>query len=177
MHIFATCLAQIKTNPTRFKEDHMRSLRLSGAAFIGSLLTALLLATFVFSPAAMAKAGRDFSGHFDVSGVQEQGDLVQLTLHLKLYNHGDEDARSVVVALMSSSPAPMLYGSFTPVKVWKSHDFIEMSQQFSVSKREYNEWMQTPVQPNLTILFQDSQGKTWQVGAQVSQRRLVHASE
>jgi hypothetical protein len=147
----------------------MRSLRPSRAWVVCALLAVLSLATV----AASSKSGREFSGYFDVSGVQEQGDVVQVTLHLKLFNHSDADAKSVIVALMDSSPAMTLRGNFQPVKVWKSQHFIEMSQEFSVSKREFGEWMAPPAQPNLIILFQDSKGKSWQKGAQISRRPLV----
>ena len=148
----------------------MQSLRPSRAWVICTVLTALSLATF----AATARTGREFSGYFDVSGVQEQGDLVQVTLHLKLFNHSDADAKSVIVTLVDSSPAMTLRGNFQPVKVWKSQQFIEMSQEFSVTKREFSEWMAPPAQPNLVILFQDSKGKSWQKGAQISRRPIVH---
>ena len=147
----------------------MRSLRPSRAWVVCALLAVLSLATV----AATTKSGREFSGYFDVSGVQEQGDVVQVTLHLKLFNHSDADAKSVIVALMDTSPAMTIRGNFQPVKVWKSQQFIEMSQEFSISKREFREWMAPPAQPNLIILFQDSKGKSWQKGAQISRRPLV----
>ena len=147
----------------------MRSLRPSRAWAVCALLAALSLATVT----ATSKSGREFSGYFDVSGVQEQGDLVQVTLHLKLFNHSDADAKSVIVALMDSSPSMTLRGNFQPIRVWKSQQFIEMSQEFSVTKREFQEWMAPPAQPNLIILFEDSKGKGWQKGAQISRRPLV----
>jgi hypothetical protein len=52
-----------------------------------------------------------------------------------------------------------------------------MSQQFNVTQREFNEWMKTPVQPNLLVFFQDTKGKTQQRGVQVSRRPLVRVSE
>ena len=149
----------------------MQSQHPSRAWLVCILLTALLLATV----AATTNSGREFSGYFDVSGVQEQGELVQVTLHLKLFNHSDADAKSVIVTLMDSSPLMTLRGNFQPVKVWKSQKYIEMSQEFSVTKREFREWMQPPAQPNLVILYQDSNGKTWQRGAQISRRPLVPA--
>jgi hypothetical protein len=159
--------------PNRFKEDFMQFLRPSRAWHAGILLAALLLTL-----SASANRGSDFAGYFDVSGVHEQGDLVQVTLHLKLFNHGDADARSVIVTLMDSSPAMTLRGNFPPVKVWRSQHFIEMNQEFTVSKREFAQWMAPPAQPNLVILFQDEKGKSWQVGAQISQRPLApRASE
>lgn len=146
----------------------MQSLHKS-RAWLACVLASLLLATV----AAVAGNGREFSGYFDVSGKQEQGDLVQVTLHLKLFNHGDSDARSVIVTLVDPSPTMMLRGNFQPLKVWKSQKFVEMSQQFVVTKHEFAEWMAAPGQPNLVILYQDSAGKTWQKGAQLSRRPLA----
>jgi len=151
----------------------MQSQRQSRAWLVCTLLTALLLATVV----ARAKSGREFSGYFDVSHVQEQGDLVQVTLHLKLFNHSESNAKSVIVTLLDSSPAMTLRGNFQPVKVWKSHQFLEMSQEFTVTKREFQEWMTPPAQPNLVILFQDNEGATWQRGAQISRRPLVQTQD
>ncbi len=151
----------------------MQSQRQSRAWLVCGLLTAILLATV----AARASSGREFSGYFDVSHVQEQGDLVQVTLHLKLFNHSEADAKSVIVTLFDPSPAMTLRGNFQPVKVWKSHQFIEMSQEFTVTKREFKEWMAAPAQPNLVILFQDAKGATWQKGAQISRRPLVRTED
>jgi hypothetical protein len=120
-----------------------------------------------------ANNGRDFSGYFDVSDMQTQGDLVQVTLHLQLFNHGNADVKSVVVTLVDSSPSMILRGSFAPVKVWKHQQRINLNQEFFVSQREYGEWMAAPGQPNLVIIFQDAKGNTWQRGAQISRRPLV----
>jgi hypothetical protein len=160
--------------PDRFKEEIiMKFLRASGARLVCTLLAALLLTNL----AAMANSGREFSGYFDVSGVKEQGDFVQVTLHLKLLNHSDADVRSVIVTLVDSVPAFTLLGNFQPVKVWKSQHFIEMSQEFTVTKREFRQWMQPPAQPNLVILYQDAKGRTWQKGAQISRRPLVRVAQ
>lgn len=147
----------------------MQFLRPSRAWYVSALLTALLFVTV----AASSSKGREFSGYFDVSGVQEQGDMVQVTLHVKLFNFGETDARSVIVTLMDSTPDGALLGSFKPVKLWKSQQSIALSQQFTVSKREYQAWTRSPVQPNLFILFQDATGKTWQRGAQISRRPMI----
>ena len=151
----------------------MQSQRQSRAWLVCTLLTALLLAAV----AAQANSGREFSGYFDISHVQEQGDLVQVTLHLKLFNHSESAARSVIVTLVDSSPAMTLRGNFQPVRVWKSHEFIEMSQEFTVTKGEFKEWMTPPAQPNLVILFQDGKGASWQRGAQISRRPLVQQQD
>lgn len=153
----------------RFKEDVMRSLRLSRAWLFCALLTSLLLATV----GASGRNGRDFTGYFNLSGVQEQGDLIQVTLHLRLFNHSNTDLSSVVVTLLDSAPALDFRGNFAPVKVWKKQQFIEMSREFTVSKLEFKQWAQAPAQPNLVILFQDNTGKTWQEGAQISRREIA----
>lgn len=142
-----------------------------------SLICLVALTIALLTASALASNGREFSGYFDVSHTQEQGDLVLVTLHLKLFNHSTSDARSVIIALMDSSPAMTVRGNFQPVKVWKSGKFIEISQQFSVTKREFDAWMQTPVQPNLLIFFQDAKGKTLQRGAQVSRRPWVRTAD
>ena len=147
----------------------MRSSRISRVLAMCASLALLLLV----STAATTRSPRDFTGYFDVSHVQEQGDMVQATLHLKLFNHGDTDVKSVIVTLVDPTPAMTLRGNFQPVKVWKHQQFIEMSQEFSVTKHEFAEWMHAPAQPNLIILFQDVNGKNWQKGAQISRRPLV----
>lgn len=141
------------------------------------LISFAAIAIALLTTNVMASNGREFSGYFDVSHIHEQGELVHMRLHLKLFNHGDSDARSVIVALMDSSPAMTVRGNFQPVKVWKSGKFIEMSQEFSVSRREFEEWMQSPVQPNILIFFQDTNGKTLQRGVQVSRRPWIRATE
>jgi hypothetical protein len=157
----------------RFKEDIMKFLRPTRAW----LVCTLLLALSPFTLATTAFSGRPFSGYFDLSGVTEQGDLVQVTLHLKLLNQGDADVKSVIVTLVDSAPFMTLRGNFQPVKVWKSHQYIEMSQEFTVSKLEFSHWMHAPGQPNLVILFQDAKGKTWQKGAQISRWPLVRVAQ
>jgi len=144
----------------------------SGSASLWSkyaVLAIVLLGTVTVT----ANNGREFSGYFDMSNVQQQGDLVQVTLHLQLFNHGSEDVKSVLVTLVDSSPSMMLRGSFAPLKVWKHQQRINLSQEFFVSQREYAEWTAAPGQPNLVILFQDAKGNTWQRGAQISRRPLV----
>ena len=60
-----------------------------------------------------------------------------------------------------------LRGSFPTVKVWqKSHD-VRLSQEFTVPKREYEDWLRPPAQPNVVVIYQDSDGQTWQKGAQM----------
>jgi hypothetical protein len=137
------------------------------------LACVLLAALLVVTVGATANLGQPFSGYFDVSGVQKQGDIVQVTLHLKMFNHSNEDVTSVIVALFDNEPIQFLRGNFQPVKVWKSQKFIQISQEFSVPQREYDKWFSGPGQPNLVILFQDANGNSLQRGVQISRRPLV----
>ena len=147
----------------------MQFLRPSRAWFVCALLTALLLVTV-----AASSNGREFSGYFDVSGVQEQGDLVQVTLHLRLFNHGDADVKGAIVTLFDSNPGPALQGSFAPVKLWTRYKPVDLSQQFTVTKDEFGKWTNGPG-PNVVILVQNAKGQTLQRGAQISRRPLVKA--
>jgi hypothetical protein len=108
-----------------------------------------------------------------VSEVQEQGDTVQVTLHLRLFNHGDEDLKGVIVTLMEAHPTMILQGSFAPIKLWKSQKFVVLSQQFTVTKQEYAEWLSVAGQPNIIVLFQDSKGNSWQNTPQISRSPLA----
>jgi hypothetical protein len=154
----------------RFKEEYMQFLRPSRAWLVCALLTALCFTTVA---ASSTSNGREFSGYFDVSGVQEQGDLVQVTLHLQLFNFGNNDVKGAIVTLFDSMPGPSLQGSFAPVKLWKRQQPITLTQKFTVTKLEFGKWMMGPGQPNLIILVQDAKGRTLQRGAQVSLRPLV----
>jgi hypothetical protein len=162
-------VASVENSETRrsLKEEIMKSVRPTPAWLACILLAALLLVT------VGASIGQPFTGYFDVTGVHEEGDLVHATLHVKLFNHGDQDVKSVIVTLMDAHPTMMLRGNFQPVNVWKSEKFIELSQEFTVTKREYAEWLSVAGQPNLIVLFQDSNGKSWQNSPQVSRRPLV----
>jgi hypothetical protein len=159
--------------PTNAIQGGPMSSRLSKAGLLCTLFIVLLLTNL----SSAANHEQEFSGYFDVSGVQEQGDLVQVTLHLKLFNHSDADAKSVIVTLLDSSAAMTLRGNFQPVKVWKSQQFIEMSQEFSISQREFKQWMSPPAQPNIVILFQDGNRRSWQKGAQISRHPLMSRAQ
>jgi|HubBroStandDraft_4_1064222.scaffolds.fasta_scaffold201180_1 hypothetical protein len=147
----------------------MKSVRPTPAWMACILLAALLLVTV----GATANVGRPFSGYFNVSEVQEQGDTVQVTLHLRLFNHGDEDLKGVIVTLMEAHPTMILQGSFAPIKLWKSQKFVVLSQQFTVTKQEYAEWLSVAGQPNIIVLFQDSKGNSWQNTPQISRSPLA----
>src|ERR1700730_8488700 len=108
-------------------------MRFSGflrAPLVGVGLAFVLLGTVT----VMAKDGRDFAGTYGFTDVQEQGDMVQLTLHLRLFNNSDADIKGAVIVLREGWTGVALRGSFPTVKVWaKNHD-VQLSQQFTIPK-------------------------------------------
>jgi hypothetical protein len=141
----------------------MRFSGFSRAALLSTSLAILLLGTMT----VMAKDGRDFAGTYGFTEVQEQGDMVHLTLHLRLFNYSDTDIKGAVVVLQEGPPGVALRGNFPTVKVWHKNRDVQLVQEFTVPKREYQDWLQPPAQPNVFIIYQDANGRTWQRGAQM----------
>ena len=139
----------------------MEFTRLVRALLLGAALSILLLGTVA------AKDGRDFAGSYGFTDVQEQGDMVHLTLHVRLFNNSDADIKGAVVILREGPSGVALRGNFPTVKIWhKNHD-VQLAHEFTVSKREYQDWLQPPAQPNVVVIYQDANGQTWQKGAQM----------
>jgi hypothetical protein len=132
-----------------------------------------LLASFlVITETAMAKDGRDFGGFFSLTGMAEQGDQVTVTLNLQLFNYSGADIKGAVVSLYPSTPGVDAQGSFTPVKFWRSRRDVVLSQQFTVPRSEYEEWLGGD-QPNLFIVYTDAAGQQWERTAQLTRRPVV----
>ena len=142
----------------------MRFFGLSRTSIVSGSLAIFLLSAIT----VMAKDGRDFAGTYGFTAVQEQqGEMVHLTLHLRLFNYSDADIKGAVVTLQSGPGVVVMRGSFPTVKIWhKNHD-VQLSQEFTVPKQEYQDWLQPPAQPNVVIIYQDANGQTWQKGAQM----------
>lgn len=141
----------------------------SRASVLGVCLTIFMLGTIT----ATAKDGRDFAGVYGFTDVQEQGDSVRLTLHLRLFNNSDADIKGAVIVLMEGHTGVSLRGNFPTVKVWHKNKDVKLSQQFTVPKREYEEWLRPPAQPNVVIIYQDASGHTWEKGAQMHPQPVV----
>lgn len=137
---------------------HVCALKTS--AFV--LVTALLLIPNL----GFAKDGRDFAGAYSVSNVVEQDNQVTLTLQVHLFNYSDADLKQAVVTLRGSHPTPVVLAEFQPVKLWRNHGEVRLSQQVVVSRREYEIW-QKGVQPALVVVYHDASGQRWERFAQV----------
>jgi len=121
-------------------------------------LTALLATLLLTAVCAFAKDGRDFAGRYSIHDVTEQGDKVQLTLHLTVMNNSDADVKNAVITLRQNTglqPA----GQTKPIKLLKDRGTVTLSQQFTVSKREYRTWGRG-AGPTMFIAYQ-AKGGQW----------------
>ncbi len=131
--------------------------------FMAAWLLMFLLAAIT----ANAKDGRDFAGVYGFTNVQESGDTVHLTLHVRLANNSEADIKGAVITLMEGRTGVGVRGSFASVKVWRKNQDVNVSQEFTIPKREYQEWLQPPAQPNVVVIYKDAAGRTWEKGAQM----------
>jgi hypothetical protein len=142
----------------------MRSKRFSRLR-IAALLATLLLITVTAVATAKEGQGRDFAGFYSVGHPKMHGDLVQLTLHLQVHNNGRTDVTDAIVALRQNTGLDFV-GATKPIALLRSHDHVNLSQQFTVSRREYEKW-HNGSQPGLSIIYR-AKGKTWERSIQVS---------
>jgi len=122
-------------------------------------LTALLAILLLTAMGAFAKDGRDFAGRYSIHDVTEQGDKVQFTMHLQVMNNSDADVKNAVVTLRQNvglEPA----GQTKPIKLLKDRGIATLSQQFTVSKHEFEAWHKGGTSPTMFIVYQ-AKGGQW----------------
>lgn len=129
------------------------------------LLFILLLATI----ASFAKDGRDFAGYYSVGNVSQQGEKVQLTLNLQVFNYSDVDVKQAVIKLHESGAGLAVHGSFQPIKLLANQRDVKIRQQFLVPAHEYERW-QNGTKPSLFIVYQDAAGHHWEHSIELSRR-------
>lgn len=138
----------------------MRSMRFSRGC-ISALFATLLLTTVT----AFAKDGRDFAGFYNLAHTKIQGDHVRLTLNLQVHNNGNADVRHAVVTLRQHTGLDLV-GTTKPIALLRLHDHVNLSQQFTISRREYENWRQG-ARPDMTIIYR-ANGKTWERSIQLA---------
>jgi hypothetical protein len=138
----------------------MRSMHFSRAC-VAALFATLLLTTVN----ALAKDGRDFAGFYNLAHPKIQGDHVRLTLNLQVHNNGSADVRHAVITLRQNTGLD-LAGTTKPVALLRLHGHVNLSQQFTVSRREYESWRQGN-SPDMTIIYR-ANGKTWERSIQLA---------
>jgi hypothetical protein len=129
-------------------------------------LTALLATLLLTAVCAFARNGRDFAGFYSVHDVTKQGGNVHLTLNLQVHNNGDADVRNAIVTLRQNTGLNLV-GATKPIKLLRVHDHVNLSQQFTISQREYESWGHHGGSPELSIIYR-ANGKTWERSIQVS---------
>jgi hypothetical protein len=127
----------------------------------GVLGLALVLLTAL---ASLAKDGRDFAGSYTLTKVTEQNNEVKLTLTVQVFNNSDADIRQASLVLHQSGPGMAVHGAFPPVKLFRDHTDVLLSQEFTVPSVEYHRW-QNGMEPRLMVHFTGANG--------IEQRRTI----
>jgi len=129
----------------------MQSTRFSRACL------AALLGTLLFSTIpTFAKNGRDFIGFYNVSHVTRQGNDMHLTLNLKVQNFSNSTVRQAVIVLRQNTGLNFV-GQTGSIKLLPDHASAKVSQQFTVSRTEYETWRQGS-QPTVFITYRNAHG-------------------
>jgi hypothetical protein len=136
-------------------------------------LTCCLGLAVFFLPAVFSLAAtnytRAFNGQYRISNVVEQGTNVELTLTLTLENASKTTITGGIVAVLSSDPAPVLIGSFSPIKSLPSRGQTTISKRLTVSAAEYSGW-QNGHAPRLQFLVGTGSGA---IAADIQAYRLL----
>jgi hypothetical protein len=142
-------------------------------SYTTKLLALLLGAAFLVLPTSgVAKDGHDFSGIYSVTQVTEQQDEMVVSLSLQLFNHSDSDIQKAVVVLRPTLPSPDAIGNFRTVKLWRNRGEVRLTQEFTISRLEYDRWQQNG-QPQLFVSYRDASGNQWERFVQVAPRGAI----
>ena len=116
---------------------------------------ALVLAGLALAGTAWGN-GREFSGFYKVSDVSVSGETANLTLTLRLFNHGTADVSNATVVLRDWVIPSRNFGTFPNVNV-PAGQTVQLSGTFQVPQREYQSWQQGR-RPFLMIEYADATG-------------------
>jgi hypothetical protein len=136
-------------------------------SFSRACITALFASLLLITVTALAKDGRDFAGFYKVSHAKIQGDHVLVTLNLQVNDVGVAELSHAVVALRQNAGLQVV-GTSKLIGPMHLHDHVNLSQQFTVSRHEYDSW-QTGGKPDFSIIYR-ANGKTLEQSFQVSRR-------
>lgn len=107
------------------------------------VVRALCLSAALFCIANFATAAemeRAFNATYRLSNIVEDGDVVHVTMTLKLMNPGNEDVKGGIVTLMNSEPHSTLIDSFSPIKTLPHRSEVTVSHIFTLPAKEYATW-------------------------------------
>lgn len=145
-------------------------MRLTGFSRAG--IVALFALPTLFTAAAVAKDGRDFAGHYNLTNVTEKGGQVELTLSLQLYNYTGLDLKQAVVTVHAPHAVPGVLASSAPIKLWRNESDVVVSQQLTIPRAEFERWS-TRMQPPVFIHYADEGGHAIERFAQLSRSPLI----
>jgi hypothetical protein len=124
----------------------MQPMCFSARARLMVLLAVLLVGIFAF-----ASEGHDFAAKYDIRNAVEQGDSVHFTMHLTVKNQSNADVKNAVVAL-GQAPGVVFVGKTEPIKLLKEGGNAAISQQFTISQKEYQRWLHGGA-PTMFLLY------------------------
>jgi len=131
-------------------------------------LLAMLLSSFL----SFAKDGRDFAGYYNVADATEQGDQVQVTLRVRVFNYSGQDIRQALVVL--HQPAGLgIYGVIKPIKMLPALKDGKVSEQVTIPRHVYEQW-QKGDSPEISLVYHDAQGTRWEKSIQVAPRPVSY---
>lgn len=126
---------------------------------ISALRSSMVAALFLtFAVCALAKDGRDFMAYYNIQNVSEAGKNVHLTLQLKIFNYSGADIHQGAVALYNSEAMAAPLGGFSAVKLFRAHHDVDLVQQFTIPKREFERW-QRGDNPTVFFLYKNAKGQ------------------
>jgi hypothetical protein len=101
--------------------------------------------------ATAAEVGRSFNATYRLSNIVEDGDVVHVTMTLKLMNPGSAEVNGGIVALLNSQPHHALIDSFSAIKTLPPQGQVTVSHTFALPAEEYGKW-QRGERPQLEFL-------------------------
>jgi len=132
----------------------------------------LLLAMLFSSVLAVAVDGRDFAGYYNVGDAADQGNQVQLTLRVRVFNYSGQDLRQALVVLHQPASTG-IYAVSKPIKLLPALKDGKVSEQVTVPKHVYEQWQKGNA-PELSIVYVDGHGTRWEKSIQVAPRPVSY---
>ena len=106
----------------------------------------------------LSKAGRDFTGHYEVSDVQDLGLDVAFTLSVRIFNLSDSDVNGATITLEDSVLVGSTYTTF-PTTAIPAGSNVRLDGAITIPHSEYDLW-QAGGTPHMEIEFRSAQGET-----------------
>jgi hypothetical protein len=137
---------------------------------LSRVYTCALFVTLVLTATvAFGKDGRNFGGYFNITDMTQEGDRVEVTLSLQIFNYSGEDLKQAVVTLRESHPTLRVIDTFDAIPVWRSGKSVTLSRQVTITRHEYLRWS-TKGQPNVFVAYRDGDGRQLEWTAQLTSR-------